>query len=407
MVYYAILLPRPLVVVLSQAVTGPPEAMAEDLPEAVRSPAAELADKLVSRIPNNMRIALRPFHRRQGALPVEQEIYRLISNAISDTTDVADGRIRVLTRLITEVYDVLQTFESERTLNRMLRNAKADVEIICSANPGSGGSIFVSCEAVDLNSYDSASASAEFVVESAAVELDHGISLLAAAVAEYVAYTTRMKYGRLTVVRFVESETKCPSELGRFVAKRLEAGIRQQIGELVDDDAREEITGREPDEDYRAEGTIWQLTDEVIMLHFDIVNSIGPQRGFSQRVSGGSLPMLDRHADVSCDARFSVEVERLVRRMKDEYYSAYFRSVIDTAEELGRLVGDLPPAVAYEVVYYEGLAYVGLESYKIGQQMLSGYAARFGEQLKSEENGGRFDEILTVLNRLERFAKGR
>lgn len=185
-------------------------------------PEFALAERLISGIPNDTKVALQPLTRRYAGLapavgdPLYERLLRALANA-------ADGSVMLLAReRLHAIYDSWDEFH-QGDIASLLRNAQADVEIFCKPTSNATG-ITLSCSAVSLaQAVTLATAAAHFPISHPAAHFDVAIESIATRLAEGV------PPGKVALVPFLD--TGVQTTLTRHVGRRLEDKITTLMAE--------------------------------------------------------------------------------------------------------------------------------------------------------------------------------
>ncbi len=242
--------------------------------EVAVPPAMRLAKELLDTIRMGARLAIRPLDRRETGLPQEEgsRLYELMLNAVHNAS--RERGVKVLARRRLDViYRILEEFDQgdvESRLKSMLRNAQADVEIICKSSPAADG-VTLSCSAVELEkTVIVAHARARFPLERVAYKYGHAVVRIAQHLVEGAPAT-----GEVERVMLMDTSLGARGDLGVYLGERLEGNVIQEMTkrrahEMKVNKAREAI-GTEPvprpkERVYGLEGNLWHLDAELLRL---------------------------------------------------------------------------------------------------------------------------------------------
>ncbi len=255
----------------SSASSPAPSPAAAPASEAAVPPAVRLANGLLDTIPPGARLAIRPLDPRETGLPQEvgSRLYESMLNAVHDASR---GRgVKVLAReRLSAIYRTLEEFD-QGDVESMLRNARADVEIICKSSPAADG-VTLSCSAVRLEEtgVTVAHAMARFPLERAAEPLELAVARIARHLAEGAPAT-----GPVERVMLMDTSLGARGDLGVFLGRRLEGEVIRRMAERArrEDGAARVATaiGTEPapraeERGYGLEGDLWRLDAKRLRL---------------------------------------------------------------------------------------------------------------------------------------------
>ena len=164
-------------------------------------------------IPDDAKVALQPLDQRYAGLEpaVGDALYERMLMALSSA---AQGRVTLLAReRLHDIYNSLKEFY-QGDIESLLRNAQADIEIICKPTSSATG-IILSCSAARLeNAVTLATAAAHFPINRSAIDLEAAIAAIAASLAQGV------PPGTVTLVPLLD--TGVETALTRSIGERLE-----------------------------------------------------------------------------------------------------------------------------------------------------------------------------------------
>ena len=146
-------------------------------------PEIALAAQLMDDIPAGAKVAIQPLDQRYAGLesaigdPLYERLLLALSNAAEDdVTLLARERLRAIYSSLEEFY--------QGDIESLLRNAQADIEIICKPTSNATG-IILSCSAVRLvNAVTLATAAAHFPITRSAAHFDVAIDDIASRLAQ-------------------------------------------------------------------------------------------------------------------------------------------------------------------------------------------------------------------------------
>ena len=284
-----------------------------------------LASDILRSMPRGTSVAVRPFHLLEDSAKLPAELgRRLYSELVTALVrDSAASGVSLLTRRLGEVYGVHEDHYSDVDLATLLRNARANIEILCPVTSGRGAeTVRISCEAVDLESGEMVSGAEAHVPLEWRDMFDFAFARLADRIVSGVPSAWALRG-----VRFVE-RSGCRSVLGDFAGPRLRAQVNDLLRERAHTPARA-VTGdggaaTEADAPpvYAVHGMIGRYDDRFVTLEVSLVD----EGDF------GSLPVVEAEGDVA--------VEPLPERF------ARYRCVEHTAEGRARVSEHLHEASA-------------------------------------------------------------
>lgn len=179
-------------------------------------PEIALAERLMADIPSGAKVALQPLDQRYAGLepavgdPLYERLLLALSNAAEDgVTLLARERLRAIYNSLEEFY--------QGDIESLLRNAQANIEVICKPTSNATG-IILSCSAVRLvNAVTLATAAAHFPISRSAAHFDVAIDAIATRLAQGV------PPGTVTLVPLLD--TGVETALTRRIGERLEDKI--------------------------------------------------------------------------------------------------------------------------------------------------------------------------------------
>ena len=373
--------------------------------------AKQLALTLVNEIADASRIALRPFHRVEKNIlteEVSEQLYATLMNALSEATI---GKETLLTRQLGLVYDALEDLDSDMTLEDVLDNASADIEILCSAALSTGG-VNLTCDATDV-----ARAGEVLIAGGANFPLEHRVMLNLTMYALADGIVQRAPEGaELGEVRFTEQDTGCESKLGDYFSMILEEYIPDRTDIRV---SREwQAIGQDrAATTYDLEGVILRYTEsielvvrmraseggrrlravrreiEVSYLRQGLADPPAECGGREEEVREPTPRPEEETSDEPAaeDAQAAVDRAKYLRGMERAYQGGEHEKVLEYVDLLEQGGGELPLVVWY----YQGQSYVKLGRLEEASRVLSRYAQHVGE------GGERFDEVVDLLLELD------
>lgn len=245
-------------------------ARADDADPSGPGPAPEvvIAEQLLRTIPPGSRIALRPLFPRETGLPEAEgrQIYELVLGAL---LRAAEGRLVTLLarERLAEVYRSQEDF-FHADIASLLRDAQADVEVICHVSPIEDG-VTLSCTAVKT-AVAVGYGVAQFPLERREIPLSLALAAIARRLAEEVPHA-----GSVERVSLIDSSFGFDSNLGAFIGQRLEREVSRKMWERERQEterARADAVLRDapapsgPAPAYRLTGTIWRTGGESLWL---------------------------------------------------------------------------------------------------------------------------------------------
>ncbi len=211
---------------------APPDAAPSSPAPRHRGPPPEiaLADRLLDDIPSGAKVALQPLDQRYAGLepavgdPLYERLLLALTNAAEDgVTLLARERLRAIYNSLEEFY--------QGDIESLLRNAQADIEIICKPTSNATG-IILSCSAVRLvNAVTLATAAAHFPITRRAAHFDVAIDAIASRLAQGA------PPGTVTLVSLLD--TGVETTLTRRIGERLEDKIATTMAKRLGSRAAE------------------------------------------------------------------------------------------------------------------------------------------------------------------------
>ena len=244
---------------------GGPSGQTASSPTPRRSgppPEFALAERLLARIPRGAKVAVQPLDQRYAGLepavadPLYERILLALSNAAEDgVTLVARERLRAIYNSLEEHY--------QGDIGSLLRNAQADIEIICKPTFNATG-IILSCSAVQLvDGVTVAIAAEHFPINRRAAHFDVAIDAIADRLAQGA------PPGTVALVPLLD--TGVETALARRIGERLDDKIATAMTKRLRSRAAEGAanaalgSGEAPDSavpHYRLRGQLRRLDDE-------------------------------------------------------------------------------------------------------------------------------------------------
>ena len=193
-------------------------------------PEIALAERLLADIPNGAKVALQPLDQRYAGLEsaVGDPLYERLLLALADAAE--DGVTLLARERLRAIYNSLEEFY-QGDIESLLRNAQADIEIICKPTSNATG-IILSCSAVRLvNAVTLATAAAHFPISRSAAHFDVAIDAIAARLVQGV------PPGTVALVPLLD--TGVETTLTRRIGERLEDKIATQMAKRLGSRAAE------------------------------------------------------------------------------------------------------------------------------------------------------------------------
>lgn len=225
-------------------------------------PEIALAERLLADIPNGAKVALQPLDQRYAGLEpaVGDPLYERLLLALADAAE--DGVTLLARERLRAIYNSLEEFY-QGDIESLLRNAQADIEVICKPTSNATG-IILSCSAVRLvNAVTLATAAAHFPISRSAAHFDVAIDAIAARLAQGV------PPGTVALVPLLD--TGVETALTRRIGERLEDKIATQMAKRLGGRAAEAAANEALSSDrasradlprYRLRGELRRLDDK-------------------------------------------------------------------------------------------------------------------------------------------------
>lgn len=196
-----------------------------DEPEPSPPPEIRLAEKLMGAVPSGAKVALQPLDQRFAGLDpaVGDPLYERLLLAL--TNAAGDGVTLLARERLHAIYDNLKEFY-QGDIESLLRNAQADIGIICKPTPNATG-IILSCSAVRLvNAVTLATAAAHFPITRRAAHFDVAIDAIASGLAQGV------PSGTVTLVPFLDTgvETTLTRRIGERLEDKIATAMAKRLG---------------------------------------------------------------------------------------------------------------------------------------------------------------------------------
>ena len=195
-----------------------------------------MAERLLADIPNGAKVALQPLDQRYAGLEpaVGDPLYERLLLALADAAE--DGVTLLARERLRAIYNSLEEFY-QGDIESLLRNAQADIEVICKPTSNATG-IILSCSAVRLvNAVTLATAAAHFPISRSAAHFDVAIDAIAARLAQGV------PPGTVALVPLLD--TGVETALTRRIGERLEDKIATQMAKRLGSRAAEAAANAE------------------------------------------------------------------------------------------------------------------------------------------------------------------
>lgn len=246
----------------------PADASPEALPSspAPRHPGPPpenaLAERLLDDIPGGAKVALQPLDQRYAGLepavgdPLYERLLLALTNAAEDgVTLLARERLRAIYNSLEEFY--------QGDIESLLRNAQADIEIICKPTSNATG-IILSCSAVRLvNAVTLATAAAHFPISRRAAHFDVAIDGIASRLAQ------GPPPGTVALVPLLDTgvETTLTRRIGERLEDKIATAMAKRLGSRAAEVAANAVLrdGQASGSDvphYRLRGELRRLDDQ-------------------------------------------------------------------------------------------------------------------------------------------------
>ena len=199
-------------------------------------PEIALAERLMADIPSGAKVALQPLDQRYAGLEpaVGDPLYERLLLALTDAAE--DGVTLLARERLRAIYNSLEEFY-QGDIESLLRNAQADIEIICKPTSNATG-IILSCSAVRLvNAVTLATAAGHFPISRSAAHFDVAIDAIATRLAQGV------PPGTVTLVPLLD--TGVETALTRRIGERLEDKIATLMAKRLGSRAAEAAANAE------------------------------------------------------------------------------------------------------------------------------------------------------------------
>ena len=225
-------------------------------------PEFALAERLLNDIPGGAKVALQPLDQRYAGLepavgdPLYERILLALTNAAEDgVTLLARERLRAIYNSLEEFY--------QGDIESLLRNAQADIEIICKPTSNATG-IILSCSAVRLvNAVTLATAAAHFPISRRAAHFDVAIDAIASRLAQGA------PPGTVALVPLLDTgvETGLTRRIGERLEDKIATAMAKRLGSRAAEVAANAVLadGKASDSDvphYRLRGELRRLDDQ-------------------------------------------------------------------------------------------------------------------------------------------------
>ena len=204
---------------------APGAAPSSPAPRRGPPPEIALAERLLDDIPSGAKVALQPLDQRYAGLepavgdPLYERLLLALTNAAEDgVTLLARERLRAIYNSLEEFY--------QGDIESLLRNAQADIEIICKPTSNATG-IILSCSAVRLvNAVTLATAAAHFPITRRAAHFDVAIDAIASRLAQGA------PPGTVTLVPLLDTgvETTLTRRIGERLEDKIATAMAKRLG---------------------------------------------------------------------------------------------------------------------------------------------------------------------------------
>ena len=201
-------------------------------------PEIALAAQLMDDIPAGAKVAIQPLDQRYAGLepaigdPLYERLLLALSNAAEDdVTLLARERLRAIYNSLEEFY--------QGDIESLLRNAQADIEIICKPTSNATG-IILSCSAVRLvNAVTLATAAAHFPITRSAAHFDVAIDGIANRLAQGA------PPGTVELVPFLDTgvETALTRRIGERLEDKIATLMAKRLGSRATEAAANAVLG--------------------------------------------------------------------------------------------------------------------------------------------------------------------
>ena len=201
-------------------------------------PEIALAAQLMDDIPAGAKVAIQPLDQRYAGLEpaIGDPLYERLLLALSDA---AEDDVTLLAReRLRAIYSSLEEFY-QGDIESLLRNAQADIEIICKPTSNATG-IILSCSAVRLvNAVTLATAAAHFPITRSAAHFDVAIDGIASRLAQGA------PPGTVELVPFLDTgvETALTRRIGERLEDKIATLMAKRLGSRATEAAANAVLG--------------------------------------------------------------------------------------------------------------------------------------------------------------------
>ena len=332
---------------------GGPSGQTASSPTPRRSgppPEFALAERLLARIPRGAKVAVQPLDQRYAGLepavadPLYERILLALSNAAEDgVTLVARERLRAIYNSLEEHY--------QGDIGSLLRNAQADIEIICKPTFNATG-IILSCSAVQLvDGVTVAIAAEHFPINRRAAHFDVAIDAIADRLAQGA------PPGTVALVPLLD--TGVETALARRIGERLDDKIATAMTKRLRSRAAEGAanaalgSGEAPDSavpHYRLRGQLRRLDDERFRVDARLLQGERKLIAAGTDVAIASVPAdlaasLARGDTPELTKRYEAEAEAVVSDRLDVASARRAARNLARARVIAQALGLATPAV--------------------------------------------------------------
>ena len=231
-------------------------------------PEIRLAEELMEAIPSGAKVALQPLDQRFAGLDpaVGGPLYERLLLAL--TKAAGDGVTLLARERLHAIYNSLQELYHRTDIETLLRNAQADIEIICRPTFNATG-IGLSCSAVDLGTtVVVAVAAADFPLSRGVARYELAIDAIARNLAQGV------PPGRVELVPLLNGTgvqtvltrrvgERLDDEIATLMAKRLASRAAEAVANAVLSDGQAQGSG---EQHYRLRGQVRRFDDTRIRV---------------------------------------------------------------------------------------------------------------------------------------------
>lgn len=207
-------------------------------PRRAPPPQIRLAEQLMDAIPSGAKVALQPLDQRYAGLeaavgdPLYEGLLQALANAAEDgVTLLARERLRAIYNSLEEFY--------QGDIESLLRNAQADIEIICKPASNATG-IILSCSAVRLvNAVTLATAAAHFPISRSAAHFDVAINAIGSRLGQGA------PPGTVVLVPFLDTgvETALTRRIGDGLEDKIATAMAKRLGSRAAEAAAKSVLG--------------------------------------------------------------------------------------------------------------------------------------------------------------------